>query len=275
MGAGKTTLLKCLVGLLEADEGRANLGHGVKLGYFDQHLHELHDDVQAVDAVRPPGKSMDIQTRRNLLGRFGLSGDTQLQPVGSLSGGERCRVALARLCLAEANLLVLDEPTNHLDLWARDALEQALLKFDGTVLFVSHDRYFVNRVADHLLVVEPDRVQVVVGNYDTYQLLKAGRPEVSADTSEETAPIAKARPAPSKTESTKRKRRFPYRKVTDLEAEILQRETEVERLHAVLADGATHRDGQRVREIISQVDQQKAVLATLYEHWEEAVELNW
>ncbi len=97
---------------------------------------------------------LNEQQRRDLLARFGLTGDTALQTVGSLSGGERCRAALARLAGAEANFLVLDEPTNHLDLWARDALEKAIAQFDGTVLFVSHDRYFVNRVADHLLVIE-------------------------------------------------------------------------------------------------------------------------
>ena len=94
---------------------------------------------------------MNQQQRRNLLAAFGLTGDRALQTVGSLSGGERCRAALARLAAADANFLVLDEPTNHLDLWARDALEKALTQFDGTVLFVSHDRYFVNRVADHML----------------------------------------------------------------------------------------------------------------------------
>ncbi len=275
-GCGKTTLLKCLVGLLEIDEGHASLGHGVKLGYFDQHLHELHDDMQAVDAVRPPKGSIDIQRRRNLLGRFGLGGDTQLQPVENLSGGERCRVALARLCLAEANLLVLDEPTNHLDLWARDALEQALLKFDGTVLFVSHDRYFLNRVADHLLVIEPDRVRVVVGNYDVYQrmITEQSAPALVATPGKTSAP-AKAPPPESAASNTKRRRRFPYRKVADLEAEIFQSETEVECLHAELADGATHRDGELVRELMNRIDQRKAALAVLYEHWEEAVELNW
>ncbi|MDY0170613.1 MAG: ABC-F family ATP-binding cassette domain-containing protein [Thermoguttaceae bacterium] len=277
-GCGKTTLLKCLVGLIEPDQGRPSLGHGVKVGYFDQHLYELHDDMQAVDAVRPPRGSIDIQTRRNLLGRFGLTGDTQLQPVGKLSGGERCRVALARLCLTEANLLVLDEPTNHLDLWARDALEQALLKFDGTVLFVSHDRYFVNRVADHLLVMESGRVRIIEGNYDAYQRAKASQeaPSPAAEPGEP-SPDRRRQPSapPAESNSKQRRRRFPFRKVADLEAEILQRETELERIHAELADGATHRDGELVRQLKGSIEEQKSALAALYEHWEEAVELNW
>src|SRR5439155_15042596 len=111
---------------------------------------------------------------RNLLGRFGLVGDIVYQRVGDLSGGERSRAALARLVALGVNVLVLDEPTNHLDLWACDALEQALLEFDGTVIVVSHDRYFLNRVVDQLIVLEGDGTsQLIHGNYDTYLLMQA------------------------------------------------------------------------------------------------------
>ncbi len=170
-GSGKTTLLRCLLGLAPPDQGKVSLGQGVVVGYFDQQLAELDDDLAVVDAVRPKHKQFNLQLRRDLLAGFGLTGDTALQKVSSLSGGERCRAALARLAAADANFLVLDEPTNHLDLWARDALEEALRQFDGTVLFVSHDRYFVNRVADHLLLIEAQQVRIIDGNYDTYQML--------------------------------------------------------------------------------------------------------
>ena len=125
-GCGKTTLLRCLLGLMPPDEGEISLGQGVTVGYFDQQLAELDDELAVVDAIRPKHKQMNQQQRRNLLAGFGLTGERALQKVGSLSGGERCRAALARLAAAEANFLVLDEPTNHLDLWARDALETAL-----------------------------------------------------------------------------------------------------------------------------------------------------
>ncbi|NQT11815.1 MAG: ABC-F family ATP-binding cassette domain-containing protein, partial [Planctomycetes bacterium] len=140
-GSGKTTLLRCLIGEMAPDGGSVIVGHGVRIGYFDQHLSTVADHVRVVDAIRPPHAILDEKKRRDLLARFGLTGDAALQKAGSLSGGERCRAALARLSAAEANLLVLDEPTNHLDLWARDALEQALKRFSGTVLMVSHDRY--------------------------------------------------------------------------------------------------------------------------------------
>ncbi len=304
-GCGKTTLLRCLLGLVEPDEGRITVGQGIVLGYFDQQLAELADDALVVDAVRPPHNQLNQQQRRNLLARFGLTGDTSLQTVGSLSGGERCRAALARLAGAEANFLVLDEPTNHLDLWARDALEKAITQFDGTVLFVSHDRYFVNRVADHLLMIEPERIRVIEGNYDTYQQLlsgrepspppqrqfsrartggaeraggrgaKSGKSFSRAPTgSEQRSPGrgAKGEKPPSKPVT---KRRFEFRKVRDIEDEILERETRIEQIHRELASPSVVRDGRRVRQLKAKIQEEQAALKNLYAHWDEATELNW
>jgi ATP-binding cassette subfamily F protein 3 len=220
---------------------------------------------------------MNQQQRRDLLAGFGLTGDRALQPVGSLSGGERCRAALARLAAGEANFLVLDEPTNHLDLWARDALENALLHFHGTVLFVSHDRYFVNRVADHVLAMAPDRVLSMEGNYDSYQARSSGAPgDVPGDAapSEPSPPPRPAKPAKGAGRSAK-KRRFPYRKVADLEDEIFERETCIEALQSELTQPEVLRDGDRVRQIKLQIEEEQAALKGVYEHWEEASELNW
>jgi len=280
-GCGKTTLLRCLLGLVELDEGTARLGTGVEVGYFDQHLAELDPALPVVDAVRPPQKPLNQPERRSLLARFGIRGDRVFQPVASLSGGERCRAALARLAAAEPNFLVLDEPTNHLDLWAREALEKALRRFEGTVLFVSHDRYFIDRVADHLIVMEPDGVRIVAGNYRTYQQLAARRvrpPDPGASPAAEAArvgPEDKRKAAGRTDEPPKRKRRFPYRKVADIEEEIFRREAAVEGLHQRLAVGETHRDGDLVRQIKAEIAAERAALETLYAHWEEATELNW
>jgi ATP-binding cassette subfamily F protein 3 len=279
-GSGKTTLLRCLLDIVQPDEGRIIVGQGVMLGYFDQQLAELVDDLPVVDAVRPKQKQLNIGQRRSLLARFGLTGDTALQTVGSLSGGERCRAALARLAGDAANFLVLDEPTNHLDLWARDALEKALTEFDGTVLLVSHDRYFVNRVADHLLVIEPERIRLIEGNYDAYQRMQSGD-ESNAQPSENVAqkkpspPVnhpAKAKPGSKK---PVKKRRFAFRKVADLEDEIFIRETRLHQLQCELADPAVLRDGQRSRQIKAEIDEEQAAIKTLYERWDEATELNW
>ncbi len=282
-GCGKTTLLRCLLGQLEADAGHVALGQGVKVGYFDQHLTSLADDTLVVDAVRPDHKEFNEQKRRDLLARFGLTGDTALQTVGKLSGGERCRAALARLAASDANLLVLDEPTNHLDLWARDSLERSLREFDGTVLFVSHDRYFVNQVADHLIVVEPGRFRILEGNYAAYQeWVQSGFIQPDAEASKAKAGAKKpAKPSAqpsrngSKEEPKRTKRRFPYRKVEDLEQDIFERETRIEELHQLLAKPEILRDGERVRQIKAEIAEQQEALEQLYAHWEEAVELNW
>ncbi|MEN6451009.1 MAG: ribosomal protection-like ABC-F family protein [Thermoguttaceae bacterium] len=270
-GSGKTTLLRCLLGLLPPDEGQVHLGAGVVPGYFDQQLASLADDDAVVDAVRPDDRLLPEPVRRNLLARFGLTGQRALQRVGVLSGGERCRAALARLALQEANFLVLDEPTNHLDLWARDALEKALSEFDGTVLLVSHDRYFVNRVADHVAAIEAACVRAIEGNYDTYAGRLANQPKAEpADVGGASASAAQksaAKPA--------RKRRFPFRKIEDIEEEIAQREGDVHRLQCRLAEPEVLRDGQLARQTKAEIEAQQAALKTLYEHWEEAAELNW
>ena len=275
-GSGKTTLLRCLVGQERFDAGQAHFGMGVRPGYYDQLLHFEDDEAPVVEAIRPPHKEFNDFQRRDLLAKFGLKGDMVFQNVGSLSGGERSRAALAQLAALDANFLILDEPTNHLDLWARDALERALLEFSGTLLFVSHDRYFLNRVADHLLVVDPGRFRVIEGNYELYQhLVRQGLAGVPIDGDAKQAASAQppAKKAPPE-RPTKRKRKFPYRKVPDLEAEIFERESRIEELHAAMLDPEVLRNGQRVKEIQAEVAEQQETLKTLYEHWEEAAELN-
>jgi len=275
-GTGKTTLLRCVVGREMSDAGNIALGTGARIGYYDQLLEGLPPEETVVEAVRPDKGSYTEQERRDLLARFGVQGDMAFQTVGSLSGGERSRVALARLAAADHNFLVLDEPTNHLDLWAREALERALRDFTGTVLFVSHDRYFLNRVADHLLVVEPDRIRVVEGNYDEYLNLQRthgdNRPPAAAA---DKAAKPKGSPQSAKSrEETKPKRRFPYRKVADLESEIFDHESKLESLQAELTEPDVLRDGDKVRAIQADIETVKAALTQLYAHWEEATELN-
>ncbi len=272
-GSGKTTLLKILLGEEKPDAGTVERGHLVEFGYYDQHLQALADDKTVLRAVWPDGDpDANEQAMRNLLGRFGIVGDTVFQEVNKLSGGERSRAALARIVAQGVNVLVLDEPTNHLDLWACDSLEQALLDFDGAAIVVSHDRYFLNRVVDLLIVLEGEgRSQVIHGNYDTYERLRFS----SAAASAETRPSAPARePRPATTSKPKKKRRFPYRKVEDLEAEIAEREVKMRELERRLSAAELYRDGEKVKETMQDFEETKAALKQLYEHWEEAVELN-
>ena len=278
-GCGKTTLLRCLLGSETADEGRVVLGSGVKIGYFDQMLTGLDREMEVVDAVRPDHKEFVLQQRRDLLARFGITGDLVHQKVGSLSGGERNRTALARLAAMDPNVLILDEPTNHLDLWARDSLERALKEFDGTVLFVSHDRYFLNQVATKLLVVEPGRFRVIDGNYDSYlHLVKQGLAKDArvavADKVTTSQKLGSDDAKGNRPQRERRKRKFPYRKVDAIEAEIAQREARIDELHQLFADPEVHKDGNKVKAFKAELTENEAALPLLYEHWEEASELN-
>jgi ATP-binding cassette subfamily F protein 3 len=278
-GSGKTTLLRVLLCEEEADRGEVKRGHLVEFGYYDQQLQTLPADKTVIRAVWPDADP-DIEERgmRDLLGRFGLTGDQVFQRVGDLSGGEKSRAALARLVAQGVNVLVLDEPTNHLDLWACDALERALLEFEGTVIVVSHDRYFLNRVVDLLLVLDGSGgVQVIHGNYDTYEMMRA---QQEAARAEEAARKKSAAPETNPTRQRgpatqpKRKRKYPYRKVPDIEADIAAAETELRQVEQLLASPDLYRDGERVKQTTRAFEETKARLQQLYEHWEEAVELN-
>ena len=169
-GAGKTTLVKTLIGREKPDQGESKLGHKVQVGYHDQGLRSLDAGTTVVRAVWPEDDPDWVENDvRDLLARFGLRGEIAFQTVGQLSGGEKAKAALARLCATSANLLVMDEPTNHLDIWSREALERSINEFEGTVLVVSHDRYFLNQVVDRLVTMADGHARVIEGDYDTYQ----------------------------------------------------------------------------------------------------------
>jgi ATP-binding cassette subfamily F protein 3 len=277
-GCGKTTLLRILLGDEEPTEGTVKRGHLIQFGYLDQHLKMLDEDKPVIRAVWPqPDPDLTEQRMRDLLGRFGLSGKIIDQPVRECSGGERSRAALARLVVEGANVLVLDEPTNHLDLWACDSLEEAIKEFDGTVIVVSHDRYFLNAVSDLLIVMESGKVEVVYGNYDLYESLRATRDaELAAERKRAASPSVDGKPAASSPSAKpgKRKRKFPYRKVQELEQEVMQQEELVAELEQRLASPEIYRDAGLVKETMQDFEDAKERLKTLYEHWEECVELN-
>jgi ATP-binding cassette subfamily F protein 3 len=270
-GCGKTTLLKILLGLEEPDKGTVTRGHLVEFGYYDQHLQALDGDKTVIRAAWPNDDTdANEQAMRDLLGRFGLAGDLAYQKVDKLSGGERSRAALAKLVADGVNVLILDEPTNHLDLWACDALEQAMLEFEGTSITVSHDRYFLNRVVDLLLVFEGDGVvKIIYGNYDMYARMRV----LQEDEKQAPAKPVKEESRPA-TKPAKRKRQYPYRKVADLEADIAAEETRLRALEAALASPDLYRDGVKVQETTQAFEDAKVKLKQLYDHWEEAVELN-
>jgi ATP-binding cassette subfamily F protein 3 len=282
-GSGKTTLLRILLGDEEPDSGTVQRGHLVELGYYDQQLQTLPEDKPVIRAMWPDADpNAEEQQMRDLLGRFGITGDQVYQRVGDLSGGEKSRVALVRLVALGVNVLILDEPTNHLDLWACDALERALQEFEGTVIVVSHDRYFLNRVVDLLIALDGDgNAEVVYGNYDTYEMMRAQQEAARAEAERDKArrqtqaqSASAGTQARSASDGGKKKRRFPYRKVEEIETDIAQAESEVRQLEELLATPDLYRDGERVKQTTRAFEETKARLEQLYEHWEEAVELN-
>ncbi|WP_026370056.1 ABC-F family ATP-binding cassette domain-containing protein [Kallotenue papyrolyticum] len=167
-GSGKTTLLRTLIGELPPLAGRIELGAGVSIGYYAQTHDALRAEHTILEEVHRARPHETVERVRTLLGSFLFSGDDVYKRIGDLSGGERSRVALAQLTLRAPNLLVLDEPTNHLDIAAREALEQVLSQFAGTILFVSHDRYFIDALADRLWIVENGGLTIVEGGYSAY-----------------------------------------------------------------------------------------------------------
>ena len=167
-GTGKTTLLKILNGLLTPDQGRFRLGVNVEIGYYDQEHHVLHGKKTLFEEISDDYPTLNNTEIRNLLAAFLFTGDDVFKRIEDLSGGERGRVSLAELMLSNANFLILDEPTNHLDIVSKEILEDALNNYEGTVLYVSHDRYFINRTAHRILDLEAQRFVNYIGNYDYY-----------------------------------------------------------------------------------------------------------
>ncbi|MBP3735512.1 MAG: ABC-F family ATP-binding cassette domain-containing protein, partial [Lachnospiraceae bacterium] len=181
-GTGKTTLLKILNGIVPADDGICRTGTDIHIGYYDQEYHVLHDEKTVFEEISDEYPHMTNTQVRSLLAAFLFTGDDVFKKIAETSGGEKGRISLAKLMLSGANLLFLDEPTNHLDIVSREILENALNAYSGTVIYVSHDRYFVNRTASRILELKDGRLKdygppatdevpaMYIGNYDSYLL---------------------------------------------------------------------------------------------------------
>src|SRR4029077_12323931 len=168
-GGGKSTLLRTLLGELPPLAGKVEIGTGVRIGYFDQKLGTLDEELSLIDEIRSVRADLSPEVIRQYLAKFRFFGDDPFRIVRGLSGGERSRLAMAKIMLFPRNVLVLDEPTNHLDIPARETLEDALGGYEGTLIVVSHDRYFLDRVCNRLLVIDGDRLETPVGSYTSWR----------------------------------------------------------------------------------------------------------
>jgi ATP-binding cassette, subfamily F, member 3 len=261
-GAGKTTLLETLLGRREAAAGQIKLGHNVTVAYYSQQSLELPDAYRALDAVTH-GTGLTGPQARDLLGMFLFSGDDVEKPVGALSGGERRRLALARTVVSGANLLVLDEPTNHLDVDSREALEDALEAYPGTLLLVSHDRALIEAVADHTLSIEDGLLVARGGAFGDYARAHEA-PSATKPAKPKPPPAAKPTrrtKAPNPSQRAAREAAQLERRIAAMEEELGAIETRLSRPDEYLDDGALVVDGRRHQQLQEE-------LAYTYREWE-------
>ncbi len=268
-GVGKTTLLKILTGRERPDTGEVRFGSGVGVGYYDQQQEGLSPDKTVLDEVWDDFPRMEQTPIRNALAGFLFTGDDVLAPVSTLSGGERGRVLLTKLMLRQDNFLILDEPTNHLDMDSREMLETALLGFEGTILTVSHDRYFINRIADRVLVMEPDGVTEYLGNYDDYleKLAQKNAPEEElAPQKTKTALREEKKREKAAIEAARREKA----RIANLETQITDLEEQMTKLEIEMSDPEAYQDNARAQSMNKRYNDLQKKIADLYEEWEQA-----
>ncbi len=268
-GVGKTTLLKILTGRERPDTGEVRFGSGVEVGYYDQQQEGLSPDKTVLDEVWDDFPRMEQTPIRNALAGFLFTGDDVLAPVSTLSGGERGRVLLTKLMLRQDNFLILDEPTNHLDMDSREMLETALLGFEGTILTVSHDRYFINRIADRVLVMEPDGVTEYLGNYDDYleKLAQKNAPEEElAPQKTKTALREEKKREKAAIEAARREKA----RIANLETQITDLEEQMTKLEIEMSDPEAYQDNARAQSMNKRYNDLQRKIADLYEEWEQA-----
>ena len=278
-GTGKTTLLKIINRYLRADSGKIHYGAKVSIGYYYQEQHVLNDENTIFDEISDAYPKLTNTRIRNVLAAFLFTGDRVFQQIGTLSGGEKGRVSLAKLMLSNANFLILDEPTNHLDIQSREILEDAINNYEGTVLYVSHDRYFINQTATRILDLSPEGIVNYKGNYNYYlEQKEAGN--IAADSDSILTPVEEAVSAsPSSTkedwkhsreEAAKQRKRANDLKKTESEISRLEEENEQIKEEMNLPEYAS--DVQKLMELSTRFEENENQLLELYEKWEELSE---
>ena len=274
-GTGKTTILKILNQVIPADSGSFHLGSKVHIGYYDQEHHVLHMEKNVFEEISDDYPKLTNTEIRNLLAAFLFTGDDVFKKISSLSGGERGRVSLAKLMLSEANFLILDEPTNHLDITSKEILEEALNNYEGTVLYVSHDRYFINRTATRILDLTNQKLVNYIGNYDYYlekkeELTRIYAPEQEKELSIPSVSVGKLDWKQQKEEQARvRKRENDLKKTEKAIEELEERDTEIDEEMALPETATNAAECIRLSKEKAEIAQK---LEELYARWEELAE---
>ena len=256
-GTGKSTLLKTIIGELKPLSGYSLLGHQIEIGYFDQNLADFKNDNTVLEELWSEKPDYDMFKIRSVLGAFLFTADEVFKEVNVLSGGEKVRLSLAKLMLKKANFLILDEPTNHLDIVSKEALEDCLNDYDGTILFVSHDRYFIKKIATSCLVINSDKVEYYPDGYKDYIDVKAKKEETKQEV-KENVPL-------------KQLKQKPKYNITKLENEISLMEDILEDKRALRFEPEYYQDMNKMRELDEEIDDIHNQIHALEEKWEEAM----
>lgn len=275
-GTGKTTLLKLINELLPADEGTIRFGTNVHIGYYDQEHHVLHPDKSIYDEISDEYPTLTTTEIRNILAAFLFTGDDVFKLIKECSGGERGRISLAKLMLSEANFLILDEPTNHLDIASKEILEDALNEYEGTILYVSHDRYFINRTAHRILELSGQTLTGYLGNYDYYLEKKTENAEPRIGK----IPGTSDTPATSSAKADWQAKKAAQAKQRKLENDLKKAEARIAELEQKIADIDTLmssdeicRNSVKLGELSAEQEKLKTELDALYEEWEQLSEM--
>lgn len=275
-GTGKTTLLKILNQVVAADTGSFTLGSKVKIGYYDQEHHVLHNEKTIFEEISDDYPTLNNTQIRNTLAAFQFIGEDVFQRIGDLSGGERGRVSLAKLMLSEANFLILDEPTNHLDITSKEILEQALNQYTGTILYVSHDRYFINQTASRILELVNHTFVNYIGNYDYYlekkEELTAIYASSSSTTESATETISESKLSwqeQKELQAMERKRKNELEKTESRITELEERDAQIDTL---MTDEEIYTNSVKCQELSTEKASILKELERLYARWEELAE---
>lgn len=270
-GVGKTTLLKIILGKFKQVTGSVQLGTNVEIGYYDQEQADLNSNKTVLQELWDEYQHVDEKDVRTVLGNFLFSGDDVLQQVASLSGGEKARLALAKLMMQHANLLILDEPTNHLDINSKEMLESALNDFPGTIIFVSHDRYFINKVADQVIEMQPDHTTIYLGDYDYY--VEKKQQEIDREellNPKEVTHVTNEKKLSFKEEKLlQSEQRRIQREIIKIEKDITQLETVLEETEVKMTDPDVFNDHEKTLELSNQASDVKLKIEHLLEKWTE------
>ncbi len=276
-GTGKTTILKIINGLLDADAGSISLGTNVHIGYYDQEHHVLHPDKTLFEEISDDYPYLNNTEIRNTLAAFLFTGDEVFKRIEYLSGGERGRLSLAKLMLSESNFLILDEPTNHLDIMSKEILEDALNAYEGTLLYVSHDRYFINRTASRILDLAEGSLTCYLGNYDYYLEKRKSTENAAsgkhADCLSGTGFVSETKQDWLHKKESQAKQRKRENDLKKCESEIASLEARQRELESEMANPQIATDAAKLHELSISQEAIASQLTFLYEQWETLAEL--